>query len=1028
MTDVLLRQQQERQRIIAKQQAAQATGTQPQQDLTAQQQQQADDFLKRYVQLDNGEYVERDKYNSLDTESQSILKSKGVDAYNTYKAQQYEAEFAKTNIKLSDGNWVTKESYNSLPAEWQSNLYNKGIEGYKSWWDSKPYGNSTAYYVMDGRVYVPSDNPNIGIDASGMRVWLGERWPEHAIRYSGKPTDVTTATLIAQGKTMVPAEVTLPSLYKQPSQNERTYGSGFLAEHTQLSNGEWITTQTLNNLDAKTRESILKYGSSAKVDDTYAIKQIKESTGYANEIKNNPNYVYEEDAIKLKSGDLIDATAYKGLSSDLKNALDKGGFAEYEKVLAKDYVKLPDDTYMKKEDYNNLSFTQKQIADSKGYDGLRELELEGDAVINTLNRDFSTPDGFDIFGYLSKTGDIKGLVAAGFANKDISDAVTKISQQPSIKAIKSTVDNINDMWQALTPWQEENDQNFIDYVIGLYKDAEETKAGLTAEKGSKEWNDVQNKLKNIYEEEENSPWWWKIIFGKSVIQDIDGNYTILQKFQSPDISPLGSSAGRAAELSRIAKQMKPYVKGTVTISAKEVGMNEPQFARWIRYRVGNPDSKLSPQSWKNWDDIMQRGILTVKNKLPENIAQPNIKRAIKSTGSHLSGKHGPAQVNKELSDYTKRLLQEKGLIKTSVIEQIEKIPEKQLTSDQKLVKQAHDIYVKANESVQKVIESTSYGTANIQKVDTAIVNAVNRGVATESIAKNTKAVSTAYAMASPHIKELLIKNLDAKTGNSIAKGNIAQAKANAIAELHAQTKLKTIALAASKLAEKLQNEGKTVAEVQSELKQFAQAKSESLPSNLTKADVKAMIQPIIQNITQPVPQPKVKVQPGYRQLVKPKIDTTKKQQQKKDTQPKKGKRKERDDDGKRKIPPPPVFWLKGGKEQKGITESQKKGLVAWKQGFMYVAIYPPYEEPQTLYSRDPIEGVKYYDDVGSAARSLIAKGGKIPEHIYKDMGIVDITITRTRNEAKPEITYRLDRMQRTTYSSKNKTAGIKAVR
>ena len=227
MTDVLARQQQERQRIAALQQQTGAS-TVP---ATAQQQAASEyeykkaleDFDSKYIKLDNGEYIDREKYNALDSESKKVIMSKGVDAYNTYQQKVAEDNFAVDHVKLSDGNWVTKEYYDSLPGEWGGYLRDKGIDGYKKWWDSKPYGDATTFYVIFNKVYVPTENPMIGKDLSGTRVYLGERWTEQAEKYSGNPKDVNTAQLIASGKDLVPSQVTLPSLQTGPTKNEKTY-------------------------------------------------------------------------------------------------------------------------------------------------------------------------------------------------------------------------------------------------------------------------------------------------------------------------------------------------------------------------------------------------------------------------------------------------------------------------------------------------------------------------------------------------------------------------------------------------------------------------------------------------------------------------------------------------------------------------------------------------------------------------------------------------------------------------------------
>jgi hypothetical protein len=101
---------------------------------------------------------------------------------------------------------------------------------------------------------------------------------------------------------------------------------------------------------------------------------------------------------------------------------------------------------------------------------------------------------------------------------------------------------------------------------------------------------------------------------------------------------------------------------------------------------------------------------------------------------------------------------------------------------------------------------------------------------------------------------------------------------------------------------------------------------------------------------------------------------------------------------------------------KELTNDQKLGAIAWKQGFLFKVIFPPYSQHDVINSRKPIQGVKYYKGVGSAAASIITVYGDIPAHIKLDMGIVDIDISRSLNKRKPNMKFIPDPKQKTTYS------------
>lgn len=93
------------------------------------------------------------------------------------------------------------------------------------------------------------------------------------------------------------------------------------------------------------------------------------------------------------------------------------------------------------------------------------------------------------------------------------------------------------------------------------------------------------------------------------------------------------------------------------------------------------------------------------------------------------------------------------------------------------------------------------------------------------------------------------------------------------------------------------------------------------------------------------------------------------------------------------------------KKERELTEKEAKGAVGWKQGFIYILIYPPYGNKNIVYSRSPIKGIKYHTGIKSAYKSIVALGGKLPPKIQRQLGIMDIKIT-TKKGAKPKLTFK----------------------
>jgi len=110
-------------------------------------------------------------------------------------------------------------------------------------------------------------------------------------------------------------------------------------------------------------------------------------------------------------------------------------------------------------------------------------------------------------------------------------------------------------------------------------------------------------------------------------------------------------------------------------------------------------------------------------------------------------------------------------------------------------------------------------------------------------------------------------------------------------------------------------------------------------------------------------------------------------------------------------PPPPLPIIKTSKGK--LTIEQIKGAIGWKQGIMYKAIYPPYGEGDIINSRTPIKGIKYVVGAKSAFLSIarITKG-RVPPHLARDMGIMDIRIS-TPVSGRPRIRFKRDVKQRT---------------
>ena len=124
-------------------------------------------------------------------------------------------------------------------------------------------------------------------------------------------------------------------------------------------------------------------------------------------------------------------------------------------------------------------------------------------------------------------------------------------------------------------------------------------------------------------------------------------------------------------------------------------------------------------------------------------------------------------------------------------------------------------------------------------------------------------------------------------------------------------------------------------------------------------------------------------------------------------------------------PPPPVLKFKVGEEGR----RWRAGIIAWKQGWCFKALVPPFGPDDIINTRTPLPGVKYFRGAGSAARSIVARGGEVPKVILRDMGIVDIRIVTPsrvgRKGRKPRLHFTPDPKQRTTLTPKVSTMRLR---
>jgi hypothetical protein len=107
------------------------------------------------------------------------------------------------------------------------------------------------------------------------------------------------------------------------------------------------------------------------------------------------------------------------------------------------------------------------------------------------------------------------------------------------------------------------------------------------------------------------------------------------------------------------------------------------------------------------------------------------------------------------------------------------------------------------------------------------------------------------------------------------------------------------------------------------------------------------------------------------------------------------------------VPVPPII-IRTKHGEVVATQEKLEGAVAWKQGIMYIAWVKPFTQRDILYTRKPIPGVKYFTGPGSAAKSIVATYGEVPDFLHAHMGVVDVNI-KGQGRNQPILTFQEDK-------------------
>lgn len=503
----------------------------------------------------------------------------------------------------------------------------------------------------------------------------------------------------------------------------------------------------------------------------------------------------------------------------------------------------------------------------------------------------------------------------------------------------------------------------ISLAISTYMLPNHTQADLKdAYEASKQWGSIANKLGITGDR----PKWWDSFFGGSpIIYDKKADkYYMVAYGDAPPISP-----ARIATIANAAKNVKDTAKAVQTLTKIAPNLSEAQYARFLQRRVLN--SNLTPEQFIRDERVFNIVNTSLKpTKYGESIA-----KALEDT------KRASKTIN------LKKLGIKEGGQNVAVIGST--IPESAVLGNSAIVG-----------AINKPVSTLKFTTGQIQSLsalsaDSAIDSLIKSNQVAIAIAQRPDLMVSIFGRATPVYRKLLENNAGKELAFALSEGNTDLARSLANTKVLVSGMASNLSDAAKQAAGVLFKQGgytKTEVEqaIQYAIAETIQNDADTFLVNMTDSQLDNAIQTIVNTSTKtkttpttttvtptpkptPTPTPKPIPTPTPKPTPTPTISTF--------TTP--IPTRIIIDGGTVKIPKP------DGSGSFELTKKQWDSVIAWKQGFMYKMIWTPYGEDDIYNSTKPISGVKYYEGIGSAAKSAVAKGIP-PEVISRHMGIVTV--------------------------------------